>query len=379
MFLDGMIVTAPGWDRPSPGPRGVCKYVKGKCFNGYTLYSNAMGSVEFLMDMEGRVVHTWPVQHSQYAEILPNGNLMADNYGNWIEELTPDGERVWVWEGRYHHDFHLIDYNTIAFLVNRDDPILPGFYPEGREPEEMLSDVAICINREREVLWEFTFREHLQELCKLVALPRPVRYGWIERDNKTGKTTGEIKELEICPADWGHCNTLEVLPETPVGQKDERFRAGNVLVSFRALDTIAVFDIKKNEFVWAWGLGILDGQHQPTMTPEGTILIFDNGTARGYSAVIEIDPIMNQEVWRYEDRKGFNSPYRAGVQRLPNANTLVAESDAGRIFEITPQREIVWDYYTPFSGKGKYAQGSHIYRATRYTDEEVENVLASHL
>ncbi|OPZ08885.1 MAG: hypothetical protein BWZ10_02614 [candidate division BRC1 bacterium ADurb.BinA364] len=84
-------------------------------------------------------------------------------------------------------------------------------------------------------------------------------------------------------------------------------------------------------------------------------------------------------VWRYEDRAGFFSAYRAGVQRLPNGNTLIAESDAGRIFEVTPEKEIVWDYYHPFLAQRGVGgtQGLHVYRATRYSETQVENVLAA--
>jgi len=123
--------------------------------------------------------------------------------------------------------------------------------------------------------------------------------------------------------------------------------------------------------VWAWGLGTLDGQHQPIMTPQGTILIYDNGTARAYSAAVEIDPSTNKEVWRYEDRSNFFSPYRSGVQRLPNGNTLITECDTGRIFEVTPEKEVVWDYHTPFLTNHPGGQGRHVYRSTRYTDEQV--------
>jgi hypothetical protein len=249
------------------------------------------------------------------------------------------GKQVWRWEGRYHHDFHVVHGQEIVFLVNREDPVLPGFYAEGYEPESMLSDVVMAIDRRGEVLWEFPFREHVEELHELAGLPLPVRYATLH----SGKTT-ERKQ-----ADWAHTNTIEVLPDTPLGRRDARFRVGNILFSFRSLDIIGVADLQKDEIVWAWGLGVLDGQHQPTMTPEGTILIFDNGTARGYSAVVEIDPSTDQEIWRYEDRAGFFSAYRSGVQRLANGNTLIAESDAGRILEVAPDKQVVWDYYSPSS------------------------------
>ena len=60
------------------------------------------------------------------------------------------------------------------------------------------------------------------------------------------------------------------------------------------------------------------------------------------------------------------------MQRLPNGNTLICESDAGRIFEVTQDKEIVWDYYSPFLGQGPQNQGRHVYRATRLTADELK-------
>jgi len=113
------------------------------------------------------------------------------------------------------------------------------------------------------------------------------------------------------------------------------------------------------------------------MLPDGHIIIFDNGTYRGYSAVVEMDAESGEVVWRYEDGDNFYSPYRSSAQRLPNGNTLICESDSGRIFEVTAEKEIVWDYYSPFLGQGPENQGRHIYRATRYTEAEVEPLFVS--
>jgi hypothetical protein len=41
---------------------------------------------------------------------------------------------------------------------------------------------------------------------------------------------------------------------------------------------------------------------------------------------------------------------RSAQERLPNGNTLVTESDGGRLFELTPGGEIVWEYINPERG-----------------------------
>ena len=56
-------------------------------------------------------------------------------------------------------------------------------------------------------------------------------------------------------------------------------------------------------------------------------------------------------------------------------NTLICESDAGRIFEVSVAKEIVWDYHSPFMGQGPQNQGRHIYRATRLTADQLAPVI----
>jgi len=374
MFVDGKILTAPVKDRVSPGPLGVRMCDRSKCFDGYTLFSLARGNTEYLIDLNGMVVHTWPVTGSQFAELRPDGHLLVGRVagkqsgGRGLDELLPDGERVWHWNGHYHHDFEVLPNDNIICLTRRNEPPREGFYPPDLEPPQMCADVVVEIDRSGSVIWEFSFNDHIAEVCDLTGLPQPVRYEVLAPD-------GTFKPR--IQSDWAHTNTIEVLPDTPLGRRDARFRAGNLLFSFRALDIIGIIDRDREEIVWAWGLGILDGQHHPSMLPDGHILIFDNGTCRGYSAVVEMDPESGEVVWRYEDGDNFFSPYRSGAQRLPNGNTLICECEAGRIFEVTAEKEIVWDYYSPFLGQGPENEGRHIYRATRYTEAEVEPLFVS--
>ena len=80
MYVDGHMLTKPSMDRVSPGPLGVRVCKRDQCFEGYTLFSSAFGYTEYLVDLNGMVVHTWPVTKSQLAEIRPNGNLLVDRY-----------------------------------------------------------------------------------------------------------------------------------------------------------------------------------------------------------------------------------------------------------------------------------------------------------
>ena len=109
---------------------------------------------------------------------------------------------------------------------------------------------------------------------------------------------------------------------------------------------------------------------------EGHMLIFNNGPGRPdgrYSSVEEfilpIDDNGNfkmdgkvfaavEPVWQYMDANNKTNFYAmniSGVQRLPNGNTLICEGSKGHLFEITPDKETVWEYR--FSAPGGASGG----------------------
>ena len=57
-------------------------------------------------------------------------------------------------------------------------------------------------------------------------------------------------------------------------------------------------------------------------------------------------------VWSYSaPKKGdFYSFFISGAQRLPNGNTLICSGASGTIFEVTPDKEVVWKYTNPVMG-----------------------------
>jgi hypothetical protein len=60
------------------------------------------------------------------------------------------------------------------------------------------------------------------------------------------------------------------------------------------------------------------------------------------------------------------------VQRLPNGNTFSLDCHKGRLFEVTPYGEIVWEYISPYAwGRGTQVVDSGIYRAYRYGYDEI--------
>ena len=55
---------------------------------------------------------------------------------------------------------------------------------------------------------------------------------------------------------------------------------------------------------------------------------------------------------------------------LPNGNTLICENLPGRIFEVTREEELVWEYVNPYSSDDLvFGTTNAVFRAYRYGPE----------
>jgi hypothetical protein len=148
-----------------------------------------------------------------------------------------------------------------------------------------------------------------------------------------------------------HCNAVQWLDGTAAARSPElaqAFPRGSVLVSVRQLDLLLTLDLERETVLWA-RQGSWRRQHEPTLLPGGTMLVFDNLSVPERSGVLEFDPLSGDQLWLYRaDTDGLFFTSGAGTcQRLANGNTLITESNQGRAFEVTPEREIVWEWRNP--------------------------------
>ena len=143
-----------------------------------------------------------------------------------------------------------------------------------------------------------------------------------------------------------HANVVEWMRQPQLIGRHEIYGKNHVLVCIRNQDTLVLIDWDTRKLVWAWGQGELSGPHDATLLPSGNILVFDNGLGRNWSRVVEVNPVTREIVWEYQapEKYSFYSATRGANQRLANGNTLITESDRGRVFEITPEGEIVWEF-----------------------------------
>lgn len=335
--------------------RGVTLHDRDRAWPGYTLYNGPALAV--LVDMDGNVAHEWTnasLKEWEYAEMLPNGDLIVLLARRSISRLDWSGKLLWERKLAVHHDFCFLPGGDVAALVH-EKVLVPEISDKPTE-----SDALARISPAGEVTTFWHLHEHLRELAR-----------WCPPELLTGVTKN------VAPDDWSHSNTIEVIVETPTAASIEAFRPGNILFCARNLDFVGIIDVESGEIVWGWGPGELDHPHQPSLLPNGHILVFDNGFFREWSRVVEYDPVARSVVWEYRaDPPGdFFSMGRGSCQKLPNGNVLITDSAHGRVFEVTPDGRTVWTFFNP---ERSYEKRGTFYRSVRYPVTLVQALLRTH-
>ena len=116
------------------GPTELLYWDKTNAYNGYTWFG--VRGTTYLVDMEGRVVHTWPVGTNPH--VLTNGNVLDANNNDpsgflGFTEVNWNGSNVWSYsETRTnyspHHDFlrifnpKLNAFTTLYMRIKRSAP-----------------------------------------------------------------------------------------------------------------------------------------------------------------------------------------------------------------------------------------------------------------
>jgi hypothetical protein len=130
---------------------------------------------------------------------------------------------------------------------------------------------------------------------------------------------------------------------------------------------------------------------QPGSPGAGNITIFNNGSNRPegkYSSIDEITPPINLNgsyriapgkafgpsglTWSYvaPNPTDFYSSFISGAERLPSGNTLICDGPNGFFFEVTPDKQTVWQYNNPITLPPAGPEGPHsVFRVTRYTKD----------
>jgi len=418
---------------PTIHPTGATLYSPEKSWSGYTIFQ-APGQGALLIDMNGKEVHLWKGLRGFPNKIFPGGYVLGHTFnrdpehgfqdeGNLVQ-VDFDGNIVWEfnklefiedpgyegrWLARAHHDYQR-EGNSVGYYAPGQEPktnsgnTLILAHRDVNKPEisqhNLLDDVIVEVDWEGNIVWEWAFSDHFDEL------------GFSEEAKAVIQKEPNLRFFGNNSGDWLHINSISTIgPNKFYDAGDERFHPDNIIWDAREANIIGITDKRSGKIVWQIGpdfstpelkhLGWIIGQHHAHIIPkglpgEGNILVFDNGGWGGYGAInpsspdgnkvavrdhsriLEINPITLEIEWQYTGHEAnfqvptdafrFYSPYISSAQRLENGNTLITEGANGRLFEVTADHEIVWEYVSPYKNP---RNSNSVYRAYRVPYEWV--------
>ncbi len=347
------------------GAAGVTVYDESKVQAGVTFMTGFFDGKQVmkLIDKDGSELHRWEVSfeetfpsadHIVPAADRPLNKWLSQVHGAYpfgdgsvvfnfddqgLARIDACGNVMWTVPRMTHHSISVGDDGTIwvpsRVYHEREDPRLPLLHAP------FFEDQLLQVSADGDILREISLPELLfkNDLYGIV-LPTGVQ---------------EVGSLE---SDITHTNDAEVLTSDLAGAFP-MFEDGDILVSMRHLNLVFVFDPRTDKVLW-FQVGPWWRQHDPDFLKDGTISVFNNrsddtefGSLLGGSEITRIDP-KSRKTWTFysqpngDEKRRFFSNFMGKQQTLDNGNVLITEPDGGRVFEVTPTGDIVWQYINRF-------------------------------
>jgi len=321
----------------------------------------AFGCLAWVMDRDGRILHTWEVDLDELwgdmsgvaglankLSIIPVGLHLLDG-----------GELIISFQGRGTFPFAIgiarvgrdgdvqwkrIDYSHHWFTVDEDGRI---YTPALRLLDNPVRAGAsgLSINCRQSKVWEDIVRvlspdgEVLDEISMLDAVAASGYAGLL------------FAKKNSC--DPTHLNATEIVGADLAG-RIEGISAGDLVVSLHAVSALAVLD-GDSHMIKHVVTGRTAGQHGPRFLPDGDLLVFDNFGGRemqGGSRILRLDLGSGNEspVFPREDTAAEMLPFSSDVAghldiSEDGTRALISVTEQGRIVEIDIETgSALWEY-----------------------------------
>ncbi|MCY2961284.1 MAG: aryl-sulfate sulfotransferase [Planctomycetota bacterium] len=461
------------------GERGLIVNAPGAT-PGYTVVMPLNSTKVHLVDLAGKVVHTWEtgLAPGGWCYLLDDGTLLhagrQDNdpkfrgggIGGVIRRLAPDGTVLWRYDFAneshcQHHDLEPLPNGNVLFIAwerkSREDAIARGRNPEGVGAAGLWPDAVFEVKPKLpeggDIVWEWHAWDHLvqdvdtakPDYAKLADRPGRIDVNAAfepetkQTDEERQKKEDRAKQMaalgyggggDAPPAhdaqakpppkpkdrdksgDWMHTNAVDhhvgldlLVLSSP--ELCEIFVIDHSTTTAEAASSRGGRYGKGGDLLWRWGNPKNHGagteadrklfyQHDPNwiVGPDLRLLVFNNGGDRpggDHSSVDELVLPFDRErgflgeagkpcgpaapAWTFAAPGEFYSAFISGARRLASGNTIVASGAPGRIFEVTPAGQVVWNYLNPHGGDIQPAEHAGkapplaLYRADRYAPD----------
>lgn len=330
---------------------------------GLTLLSGVGGKGSVfakIIDADGHVLHRWDLDwfrlwpHASYlpADVRPrsrpgthahgmvleaNGDLVFNYENIGLMKVDVCGRPIWRLPRRTHHSIERDDAGNYWVPELDDstapDPELPNHKPVLRHYSILEISPGGRVLRDIPI-FDLLLRNGYDGLLFL-------------------QSTDELKTDVV--GDMLHVNKVAVFPAS---MTEGIFKRGDVMVSMRNLNSIFVFD-PKTLIIKSMIFGRFVRQHDPRFVDGNTVSIFDNNNrnddqSKDASRILTYSAkngLINV-VYQGTPDHPFFSAAMGKQQRLENGDILVTEAFKGRAFELSPDKQIVWEYYNQTGQKG---------------------------
>ncbi len=309
---------------------------------GYTLISPLTSKTTYLIDLEGRIVHTWEgaANPQLCGTLFPNGNLLRPcakgllvpiGTGGRIQEFTWDGAVVWDYtfpDAKYfqHHDTVKMpngNYLTVVYERKTKEQCAATGCKDGSALEvDAILELRPNGKDGADIVWQWHLWDHLVQdhdeakpnFGVIAAHPELVDINAgrdLAQAIGKGKTSSTLQWGQIPGGNWAHVNAIDYHPDWDV-----------IMISVNAFSEIWVIDHstttaetaghtggkrgKGGDLLYRWGNPqnyggapidrFLFHQHHAHWIPKGlpgagNVMLFNNGLSRpggAYSSVEEV-------------------------------------------------------------------------------------------
>jgi hypothetical protein len=357
-----------------------------------------------LLDESGTIVHTWNAEFvpGNSVYMLPNGNLMRTKrvsggmplpgVGGGVREIAWDSTVLWDFtysndDVTAHHDIEPLPGGNVLMLAWENftpaQAIQAGLNPALLQGSVFRVDHIIEVQptgpTTGNIVWEWHALDHvIQDLD-----PTADNFGVVADHPELA----DLNYPATSNSNWIHLNSIDYNAEFD-----------QILISSRNRSEIWVIDHSTTtaeaaghtggqsgqggDLLYRWGNPFSYGagtvgdqqlfrQHDATWIDvgypgAGNILVFNNDfgpPSAPASAIFELVPPVDgsgnyslapgaaygprSPVWMYTapTPTDFYSNFISGCERQPNGNTVVCSGAQGWFFEVTPEKEKVWEYF----------------------------------
>jgi hypothetical protein len=310
-----------------------------KLSSGYNLITSGHAPYVYLLNQKGEIAHSWHIKfedvfpdykvppknskrdltgYIRHATLLPGGDLLVIFEGLALIKIDKNSRVIWAKLNHAHHDLQVLANNDIFILTRK---------VERHARHNILVDYVTLLNSKGELISEVSLFQAI----------------------KDSQFESEIFGNKKLRGDLLHTNSLEQLNEKQARLfKDAQ--AGDVLISMRNVDCLAIVRPSSKEVVWAFR-DIFKQQHYARVSPDlSSLVLFDNYGAKTTSRVLIYslpDLKFKYRIGAKEIGRGFFTRTLGLAQPLPNGNYLIAESEGGRIYESDKDGKPLWRYSNP--------------------------------